>query len=172
MNSFPSTLKTYLAQFIGCAIADLSALAFTYQRAFVSSSSDVSVPAPSEEDSQVAADMPSLVSTALDFVAQSARRKGVKDTFVQNGEATQALLATCQLACVYAQMTSDDVSRQAKTDPHRSENREWLLLISQEDNWASDPNAFIADEDDEMLTYSPRAAAIELVHVRWNSTLP
>lgn len=47
--------------------------------------------------------------------------------------------------------------------------RVWL---SQEDTWASDPNAFVADEDDEMLTYNVRAASIDLTIVRDHSRSP
>lgn len=36
----------------------------------------------------------------------------------------------------------------------------------QEDSWASDPNAFVADEDDEMMTaYNVRSAALDLAIV-------
>lgn len=39
----------------------------------------------------------------------------------------------------------------------------WTL--EQEESWASDPNAFVADEDDEMSSYNVRSAAIDMAIV-------
>lgn len=41
-----------------------------------------------------------------------------------------------------------------------------MEVRAKEDSWASDPNAFVADEDDEMVSYNVRAAAIDFVAVR------
>ena len=36
----------------------------------------------------------------------------------------------------------------------------------QEESWAADPNAFVADEDDEMVSWNVRAACTDFVTVR------
>lgn len=40
-----------------------------------------------------------------------------------------------------------------------------MFRFDQEECWATDPNAFIADEDDEMASFNPRLAAIDFVIV-------
>nr|KAK4053501.1 hypothetical protein OIV83_001668 [Microbotryomycetes sp. JL201] len=141
LHSFPSVLKPSLAYFIALALKHLHEVAAIYSAAYLSNSSEFDIPTPAEEDSQVATDLPTLVASALDFLSQSSRRKGVRATFVQNDAATPNLVAACDMALVYAQMTTDD-----------------------EDSWASDPNAFIADEDDEMISFSPRSASFEIAN--------
>ncbi|KDE03266.1 hypothetical protein MVLG_06259 [Microbotryum lychnidis-dioicae p1A1 Lamole] len=141
LNSFPSTLKALLPTFLQFASNDLAALLPLYSTAFLSSTSDFDIPVPVEEDSQVPADLPGYISTVLDFVTQLAGRKSVKALFLDptTKSGTQLLQSTFETAILYARMTTDD-----------------------EDDWASDPNAFVADEDDEMVIYNVRAASIDL----------
>lgn len=144
MNSFPSILKPLLPTFLTLSITHLTSLSPIYTAYFLSSSADLSVPPNVEEDSDVPSDLPGLVATVLDFVTQVARRKAIRGMFVQeNGQAGQTLEVAVQCAMRYARMTTDD-----------------------EDSWASDPNAFVADEDDEMVSYNVRAAAIDFTTVR------
>lgn len=42
----------------------------------------------------------------------------------------------------------------------------FFSVFRQEDNWINDPNAFVADEDDEMDTYSLRIAGHDFISVR------
>ncbi|SCZ96701.1 BZ3500_MvSof-1268-A1-R1_C083g00450 [Microbotryum saponariae] len=141
LNSFPSTLKALLPIFLQFASNDLAALLPVYSTAFLSSTSEFDVPVPAEGDSQVPADLPGYISTVLDFVTQLAGRKSVKALFLfpTTKSGTQLLQSTFETAILYARMTTDD-----------------------EDDWASDPNAFVADEDDEMVIYNVRAASIDL----------
>ncbi|BGP14490.1 hypothetical protein JCM10213v2_002439 [Rhodosporidiobolus nylandii] len=141
LNSFPSTLKTVLPQYLSLASIHLTSLLPVYTAAYLSNSSDLSIPSASsgEEDSDVSTDLPSLVSTILDFVAQAARRKTVRASLVDGGKPTPALVDFLVNAMHLAQMTTDD-----------------------EESWATDPNAFVADEDDEMVSYNVRAAALDM----------
>ncbi|KAM0788544.1 hypothetical protein ACM66B_001672 [Microbotryomycetes sp. NB124-2] len=141
LHSFPSAIKPSLVHFVALALKHLHDMAPVYSSAYLSTTADYDVPAPAEEDSQVATDLPTLVASALDFLSQSSRRKGLKTTFVQDGAPTLTLATLCEMSFVFAQMTTDD-----------------------EDSWASDPNAFIADEDDDMVSFSPRAASLELAN--------
>lgn len=143
------------------SMSHLSAIAPVYRAAFLSSSSDFDVPAPVEEDSQVASDLPGLVATMLDFLCQTVKRKSIKSLFVEAGKATALLDASIGIALTFAQMTADDVCLLGTISAAASD----LLAASQEESWATDPNAFVADEDDEMATYNVRAASIDLVNV-------
>ncbi|ORY73226.1 ARM repeat-containing protein [Leucosporidium creatinivorum] len=139
LNSFPSTLKASLPHFLSLSINHLTSLLPIYHTAFLSSTSDFDVPSPAEEDSQVPSDLPGLAATIVDFLCQACRRKNVKGLFVEGGRSMEMMERALDSAMAYAQMTTDD-----------------------EDSWASDPNAFVADEDDEMIAYNTRAASIDL----------
>lgn len=56
--------------------------------------------------------------------------------------AENLLAPAVQAAFSFARMTTDD-----------------------EENWENDPNAFVADEDDEMINYSVRATCVDFVIV-------
>ncbi|GAA6037267.1 hypothetical protein JCM8097_008653 [Rhodosporidiobolus ruineniae] len=141
LNSFPSTLKGALPHYLALAVNHLNALLPIYAAAYLSNSADFSIPSAStgEEDSDVSTDLSTLVSTIIDFVAQAARRKAVRATFVEGGKPTPALVEYLVKAIEVAQMTTDD-----------------------EESWAADPNAFVADEDDEMMSYNARSAALDM----------
>lgn len=47
-------------------------------------------------------------------------------------------------------------------DPESQHPLTPLRPLSQEDSWAADPNAFVADEDDEMMSYNVRSASLDL----------
>ncbi|GAA5855822.1 hypothetical protein JCM8547_000374 [Rhodosporidiobolus lusitaniae] len=141
LNSFPSTLKSLLPHFLSVSVTHLNSLLPLYTAAYLSNSSDFSIPSSStgEEDSDISTDLSSLVSTILDFIAQAARRKTVKAVFVEGSKPTPALVEFLVKTIELAQMTTDD-----------------------EESWAADPNAFVADEDDEMVLYNVRAAALDV----------
>ncbi|KAK4699259.1 importin-9, partial [Phenoliferia sp. Uapishka_3] len=140
LNAFPSSLKSSLPHFLSHASAHLSNLSKVYNEAYLSSTSDFSIPTSEEEDSDVPTDLSSLIATLLDFVTQVSRKKGVKEFFVGKRGPAQGLENSMDQALAYARMTTDD-----------------------EDSWASDPNAFVADEDDEMVSWNVRAACIDFV---------
>ncbi|BGP38381.1 hypothetical protein JCM10449v2_002313 [Rhodotorula kratochvilovae] len=141
LNSFPSTLKNDLPQYLSVASSHLSSLLPVYTAASLSNSADFTLPTSSagEEDSDVSTDLGTLVSTVVDFAAQAVRRKAVRSLFVDGSKPTAALTELLARAIEFAKMTTDD-----------------------EDSWAADPNAFVADEDDEMMSYNVRSASLDL----------
>ncbi|GAA5867303.1 hypothetical protein JCM1840_005019 [Sporobolomyces johnsonii] len=141
LNSFPSALKASLAHYVSLSSSHLSSLLPIYTSAYLSNSSDFTVPssATGEEDSDISMDLSTLIATVLDFIAQAARRKTVRSLFAENGKPTPGLVEFLSKAMELAQMTTDE-----------------------EDSWASDPNAFVADEDDEMVSYNVRSAALDM----------
>lgn len=111
LNSFPSTLKTALPQYLALANTHLSTLLPVYTAASLSNSADFDPPTSGggEEDSDVSTDLGTLVSTVIDFVAQAARRKAVRSLFLDGCKPTQALGDFLGKAMEFAKMTTDDV---------------------------------------------------------------
>jgi len=87
-------------------------------------------------------DLGTFVATILDFIAQAARRKTVRSLFAEHNKPTPGLVEFLRQAMDFSKMTTDD-----------------------EDTWASDPNAFVADEDDEMVSQNVRSAALDMAIV-------
>jgi hypothetical protein len=150
LNSFPSTLKSSLPLFVSLSSSHLSSLLPIYDAAYLSNSSDFSIPstASGDEDSDISMDLGTFVATILDFIAQAARRKTVRSLFAENNKATAGLVEFLKQAIEFSKMTTDD-----------------------EDTWASDPNAFVADEDDEMVSQNVRSAALDMSIVSPSSIL-
>jgi len=144
LNSFPSTLKSSLPLFVSQSSSHLSALLPIYDAAYLSNSSDFSIPSTSsgDEDSDISMDLGTFVATILDFIAQAARRKTVRSLFAEHNKPTPGLVEFLRQAMDFSKMTTDD-----------------------EDTWASDPNAFVADEDDEMVSQNVRSAALDMAIV-------
>ncbi len=142
---FRSQFKSHLHAFIQSSLANLVSLLPPFRQLHLSNASDVGVPSSEEGDDDVASDVPSLVSSILDFINDASRGDRCRDIFISggtggNGNETPALQQLIGLLLVYIDMTTDD-----------------------EDNWATDANAFIADEDDETLAYSLRIAVADLL---------
>ncbi|KAI5824132.1 ARM repeat-containing protein [Schizophyllum commune Tattone D] len=92
-------------------------------------------PPPSSEDEPV--HLPQLICPILDFLS-SVIRGGKAKTWFEGNNLTAVISAVFQ----YAQMTDED-----------------------EDTWASNVNAFIAQEDDETQEYSVRVAGFDILGV-------
>ncbi|KAM0754424.1 ARM repeat-containing protein [Meredithblackwellia eburnea MCA 4105] len=97
------------------------------------SSSSLSPPSPSEESS---GDVPSDLSTLVSTLVDWETQVVGRARRTGQGLLTKAV----ETAVWFGRMTTDD-----------------------EDNWASDPNAFVADEDDDMVTFNVRAACLDYV---------
>lgn len=112
LNSFPSTLKATLPDYLAIAAAHLESLLPIYEAACLSSSSDFSLPSAStgEEDSDVSTDLGTLIASVIDFVAQAGRRKSVRALLSEGRRPSASLVEFCAKAIDFAKMTTDDVS--------------------------------------------------------------
>lgn len=140
---FRSQFKPLRSQALQSAVSTLSALLPAFQQTYLSNAAEVATPSTAEGDDDVASDMPSLASSVLDFIADASRGPDCRSLFVQSGTSgreTELLQQLVHLLLVYISMTTED-----------------------EDNWANDANAFIADEEDETLAYSLRIAGADLL---------
>ncbi|KAN0060291.1 hypothetical protein ACQY0O_007620 [Thecaphora frezii] len=142
---FRPQFKSHVENLVRLSLSNLASLLPVFSRIYLSASSDVTTPASEEGDDDVATDIPALACSILDFIAEASRGDRCRSVFVAGGsggqgEETEALSQLIALLLVYVDMTSED-----------------------EDNWANDANAFIADEDDETLAYSLRIATADLL---------
>ncbi|KAG7100000.1 hypothetical protein E1B28_001788 [Marasmius oreades] len=87
----------------------------------------------SSEDEPVS--LPQLVTSAMDFVASVARGGRAREWF--NGDRAAAMISA---VFNYIQMTDED-----------------------EETWGSNANAFVAQEDDDLVNYSVRVAGLDLL---------
>ncbi|KAJ3786679.1 ARM repeat-containing protein [Lentinula aff. detonsa] len=87
----------------------------------------------SSEDETI--ELPQLITSIMDFVSSVVRAGRAKEWFT--GENAIALISA---VFDYIQMTDDD-----------------------EENWANNANAFVAQEDDELAPYSVRVAGLDLL---------
>lgn len=142
---FRAQFKSYLYSFIQSSISNLASLLPVFKQLYLSSTSGIDVPATEEGEEDMSCDLPSLACSIFDFINEVSRGDRSRDLFVHGGTGgqgceTEALKQLISLLLVFIDMTVDD-----------------------EDNWANDANAFIADEDDETLAYSLRIAAADLL---------
>lgn len=142
---FRTQFKPYLNSLVQLALANLASLLPAFSQVHLSSIADVDPPTADEGDDDVAADIPSLACSVFDFVTEASRRDRCRHIFLSGGTGgagieTEALSQLIGLLLVYVDMTHED-----------------------EENWANDANAFIADEDDETIAYSLRIAAADLL---------
>lgn len=142
---FPKLFRPHLESFVRLSLSNLAALLPTFQTVYLSTNSDASAPSTPEGDADVAVGVPELACSIIDFVSESTRADRCRALFVSGGSGgtgaeTEVLQALVYHTLSYVQMTADD-----------------------EETWANDVNAFVADEDEETLTYSLRIAAGDLL---------
>ncbi|EST06744.1 Importin-beta, N-terminal domain protein [Kalmanozyma brasiliensis GHG001] len=142
---FRAQFKSHIQAFMQSSIANLVSLLPAFRQLYLSNSSDLDAPTTEEGDDDVSSDIPSLACSILDFINEASRGDRCRELFVSGGTGgqgseTDLLQQLIGLLLVYIDMTVED-----------------------EDNWANDANAFIADEDDETLAYSLRIAAADLL---------
>lgn len=162
-HSFPRSLNQSLRFYLTNATTTLHALYPTFQTHYLSSSPDAPEPpsciSSSGGDSNPDSNdigIPELACSIVDYLTGAARARGAKEVFVIGGDGgkgkgkgkgkegkelpSQEMLGLVDALLRFTQMTRED-----------------------EENWSSDPNAFVADEDDEAEAYSLRSAGHDLL---------
>lgn len=144
-RSFPrmltsSILTTHVLPLSTAHLAGLLPLHTLYA---ISSTSDATPPPPATDDS--AGDEPTIeqvVSPLLDLLTELTRAGKLKAGWTTGNDSTEtdALASAVLSALGFSLMTTDD-----------------------EEEWANDPNAFAADEDDETDLYSLRVACHDFI---------
>ena len=150
-TSFPRPLTPYLKDFLTASLNHFQALYPTFAQFYLSSSE----PAPhSSEDEPV--ELPQLLCPILDFVTAVSRGGKAREWFVGGN-----LTALISSVFNFVQMTDEDVSRRSI-----SMFMNLHIRFSKEETWATNANAFVAQEDDVTQTYSVRVAGFDLLSVQ------
>lgn len=183
LRSFPRALTSKtLSAFLPLAISHLSSLLPFHLQYFVSTTSDASPPPAPADQTESDVTIEQVVSPLIDLLSELTRAgklrsgwisevvppqaKGIKSKSKASPEAkeTEAMEGAISAVLGFTQMTTEDVrppqlffffAGRALTGPQ----------LGKEENWASDPNAFVADEDDETDLYSLRIAGHDFISV-------
>ncbi|KAG9008099.1 hypothetical protein FRB90_009086, partial [Tulasnella sp. 427] len=123
---FPRAISQGLRVFYSSAVFHLEKLLPTHQTYFIAA--DGPTPPGSSDDSSETTLLPQLGMAILDFIKSAVRTKAMKEWVLADEKegGNQVIAPLLSLAIAWAQMTAED-----------------------ENEWASDPNAFLADDIDE-----------------------
>ena len=124
----------------------LSALLPTFTTFYLTNSSEPPPTSPDDPDMQVS--LSQLGCPLLNFISQVIRVRKAKELLEQPGALEQLL----RVVLAWVEMTEED-----------------------EENWTSNINLFLADEDDNTDTYTLRVAGLDLIsvckHALWTSII-
>ncbi|KAJ1302683.1 hypothetical protein OPQ81_002999 [Rhizoctonia solani] len=135
-TSFPKSLSTFTPAFLGHSLTHLNRLLPSFVNHYVRADADPT-PATSSDDPDQQVSLTNLASSLLDYVGSAVRTSAGRSWFETTEGALQNYI---EMVAGWSQMTEED-----------------------EENWTNNPNAFVADEDDETGLFSLRVAGFDLV---------
>ncbi|KAF8314424.1 ARM repeat-containing protein [Clavulina sp. PMI_390] len=136
-SALPRLLTPYLPTFLNLALVHLNTLLPVFHQHYVAEGGSPP-PATSPDDPDQQISLPIFASSIFDLLSQASRGKRVPAWFSDNDYATVGACVTAVAG--WTQMTEDD-----------------------EEEWSSNANAFIAEEDDEASPANLRIAAFDLL---------
>ncbi|KAF9225273.1 ARM repeat-containing protein [Gyrodon lividus] len=134
-TAFPRGLKAYLEPFLDASLAHLQGIFPTYDNYYISATE--SAPGTSEDET---VELPHLICPMFDFLSNVVRGGKAKQ-WLDSQSNPQNLSHLVGTIFRYTQMTAED-----------------------EETWAANANAFVAQEDDETDAYGVRVAGFELLN--------
>ncbi|CAE6414438.1 unnamed protein product [Rhizoctonia solani] len=135
-TSFPKSLSNFTPTFLGHSLTHLNRLLPIFINHYVRADADPA-PTTSGDDPDQQVSLTNLTSALLDYVGSAARTSVGRSWFEGTDGALQNYI---EMVAGWSQMTEED-----------------------EENWTNNPNAFVADEDDETGLFSLRIAGFDLV---------
>ncbi|ELU41145.1 importin-9 [Rhizoctonia solani AG-1 IA] len=130
------SLSTFTPTILSHSLTHLNRLLPIFINYYVRADAD-SAPTASSDDPDQQASLTNLASSLLDYVGSAVRTSAGRSWFETTDRALQNYI---EAVAGWSQMTQDD-----------------------EENWSNNPNAFVADEDDETGLFSLRIAGFDLV---------
>ncbi|CAE6421477.1 unnamed protein product [Rhizoctonia solani] len=135
-TSFPKSLSNFTPTLLGYSLTHLNQLLPIFVNYYVRADAE-SAPTTSSDDPDQQVSLTNLASSLLDYVGSAVRTSVGRSWFESTDGALQNYI---EVVAGWSQMTQED-----------------------EENWTSNPNAFVADEDDETGLFSLRIAGFDLV---------
>ncbi|KAH7338870.1 ARM repeat-containing protein [Rhizoctonia solani] len=135
-TSFPKSLSTFTPTLLGHSLTHLNRLLPIFINHYVRADADPA-PTTSGDDPDQQVSLTNLASALLDYVGSATRTSVGRSWFESTDGALQSYI---EMVAGWSQMTEED-----------------------EENWTNNPNAFVADEDDETGLFSLRIAGFDLV---------
>ncbi|CAE6488834.1 unnamed protein product [Rhizoctonia solani] len=135
-TSFPKSLSTFTPALLGHSLTHLNRLLPSFINHYVRADADPA-PATSSDDPDQQVSLTSLASSLLDYVGSAVRTSVGRSWFESTDGVLQGYI---EMVAGWSQMTEED-----------------------EENWTNNPNAFVADEDDEAGLFNIRIAGFDLV---------
>ena len=152
-TAFPRTIAPYLPDFLTASLGQLHVLFPAFHQFYVLASDTVPL---SSEDEKI--ELSQLASATLDFIAAVSRSGKARDWF--NEANVNELVGD---VFRWTEMTADEVSYLIIYAPYELIRLHNISL--QEAEWASDANAFVAQESEDSTSYSVRVASCDLLDV-------
>ncbi|KAF8844142.1 ARM repeat-containing protein [Paxillus ammoniavirescens] len=134
-TAFPRGLKPYLEPFLDASLSHLQGIFPTYDSYYIGAAE----PAPGSSEDE-AVELPHLICPMFDFLSNVVRGGKAKQ-WLDSQSNPQHLPHLIGATFRYTQMTAED-----------------------EETWAANANAFVAQEDDETDAYGVRVAGFELLN--------
>ncbi|KAG8722408.1 hypothetical protein FRC09_006303 [Ceratobasidium sp. 395] len=135
-TSFPKSLSPYTPALLSHSLSHLQNLLPTFVNHYVQSGA-VPPPSSSTDDPDQQVSLTHLASSLIDYVGSAVRTSAGRSWLESTNGALQSYI---EMVAGWAQMTEED-----------------------EENWANNPNAFVAEEDDETELFSLRIAGFDLI---------
>ncbi|KAF8554336.1 ARM repeat-containing protein [Imleria badia] len=134
-TAFPRGLKPYVESFLDSSLVHLQSIFSAYETYYINATE--SVPGSTEDE---AVELPHLICPLFDLVSNIVRGGRAKQWLDPKNQ-NQNLTNLAGVVFRFAQMTTED-----------------------EDTWATNANAFVAQEEDETETYGVRVAGFGLLN--------
>lgn len=148
-------MKAYVESFLDSSLSHLKNVFPAYEIYYINATGPV--PGSSEDE---AVELPYLVCPLFDLVSNVVRGGRAKKWLDPENQ-SQNLTNLVGVIFQFAQMTAEDVGIF-----HSVVLGSALMELAQADTWATNANAFVAQEEDETEAYGVRVAGFGLLNVR------
>lgn len=138
-SHFRGQFKPYLSDVLRLAIGHLNRLQDSFAQFYLSSESEPPFDAP-DGDADITTTLPNLLCSIVDFIVEATRADKGRSVLVTTSGASDDLHSLFSSLISYARVTAEE-----------------------EDEWTSDPNAFVAAIDEDAMEYGLRAACSDLI---------
>jgi hypothetical protein len=159
LSTFPKSLLSTMDSLLQISVQHMCTLAPVYRSLYLVDSDDTE-PTFADEGADVSCSLVTLLGHAFDLLQHGTRKAWLRSSFLDKETARASSLLTACVAAVfsYARVTTENV----RAFLCFSDNKRHC---AQEETW-QDANAFVAEEDQDGLSFTVRDASLDLLSVR------